>query len=91
MEKECQISALVSPTTRVLLDQQVRATGMKKGRLVEQALLHHLQALHELPADVIIQPRLVVDRRSGERIVKRIMASPRPTKALRALLKGDGD
>ncbi len=64
---------------------------MKKGRLVEQALLHHLQALHELPADVIIQPRLVVDRRSGERIVKRIMAPPRPTKALRTLLKGDGD
>ena len=91
MEKVCQISALVSPTTRVLLEQQVRATGMKKGRLVEQALLHHLQALHELPADVIVRPRLVVNRRSGERIVKRIMAPPRPTKRLRALLKGDGD
>ena len=77
MEKECQISALVSPTTRVLLEQQVRATGMKKGRLVEQALLHHLQALHELPEDVIVRPRLVVNRRSGERIVKRVMAPPR--------------
>jgi hypothetical protein len=91
MEKECQISALISPTTRVLLEQHVRATGIKKGRLVEQALLHHMQALHELPADVIIRPRLVVTRRSGEQIAKRIAAPPRPAKRLRALLKGNGN
>ena len=91
MEKDRQISALVSPTTRMLLEQHVRATGIKKGRLVEQALLHHMHALEELPADVIIRPRLVVTRRSGERIAKRIMAPPRPAKRLRALLKGDGD
>jgi hypothetical protein len=91
MEKECQISALISPTTRVLLEQHVRATGIKKGRLVEQALLHHMQALHELPADVIIRPRLVVTRRSGEQIAKRITAPPRPAKLLRALLKGNGN
>jgi hypothetical protein len=91
MEKECQISALISPTTRVLLDRQVRATGIKKGRLVEQALLHHLQALHELPADVIVRPRLVVTRRSGEQIAKRITTPPRPAKRLRALLKGNGN
>jgi hypothetical protein len=91
MEKECQISALISPTTRVLLEQHVRATGIKKGRLVEQALLHHMQALHELPADVIIRPRLVVTRRSGERIAKRITVPLRPAKRLRALLKGNGN
>ena len=90
MEKECQISALISPTTRVLLEQHVRATGIKKGYLVEQALLHHMQALHELPADVIVRPRLVVTRRSGERIAKRINSTPRPNKRLRTLLKGDG-
>jgi hypothetical protein len=91
MEKERQISALISPTTRVLLERHVRATGIKKGHLVEQALLHHMQALHELPADVIIRPRLVVTRRSGELIVKRVTAPRRPAKRLRALLKGDGN
>jgi len=90
MEKECQISALISPATRALLEQYVRATGIKKGHLVEQALLHHMQALHELPADVIVRPRLVVSRRSGERIAARITAPPRPAKRLRSLLKGDG-
>jgi len=64
---------------------------IKKGRFVEQALLHHMQALHELPADVIIRPRLVVTRRSGERIGKRITVPQRPAKRLRALLRGDGN
>lgn len=38
MEKETQISAFVSQSTRDLLQKHVRATGVKKGYLVEQAL-----------------------------------------------------
>ena len=89
MEKETQISAIVSQSTRDLLERHVRATGVKKGYLVEQALRHHLQALHELPAEIIVHPKLVVTRRSGEAIVKQ-MKSGKPTKALRDLM-GDGD
>jgi hypothetical protein len=89
MEKETQISAFVSQSTRDLLQKHVRATGVKKGYLVEQALRHHLQALHELPADVIVHPKLVVTRRSGEAILKQ-MRSGKPTKALRDLMR-DGD
>ena len=91
MEEESQISALISSQTRMLLEKHVRATGVKKGHLVEEALLHHLRALHALPADVIVPPRMVVSRRSGEEITKRITAPSRPTKRLRALMKGDGD
>jgi hypothetical protein len=58
MDKETQISAIVSQSTRDLLERRVRATGVKKGHLIEQALRHHLQALQELPADVIIHPKL---------------------------------
>jgi hypothetical protein len=89
MEKETQISAFVSQSTRDLLQKHVRATGVKKGYLVEQALRHHLQALHELPADVIVHPKLVVTRRSGEAILKQ-MRSGKPTRALRDLMR-DGD
>ena len=84
-----QISALVSPATKELLERHVRATGVKKGHLVEQALCHHLQALQELPADVIVHPKLVVTRESGRLILKQ-MESGRPTDALRALMR-DGD
>jgi hypothetical protein len=86
MDKEIQISAVVSETTRELLERHVRATGVKKGYLVEQALRHHLQALQELPADVIVHPKLVLTRKSGEEILKE-MDKAKPTRALRALLR----
>lgn len=89
MEKNTRISAIVSRATRDLLERHVRATGDKKAYLIEQALRHHLQTLEELPADVIVHPKLVVTRRSGEMILKQ-MKSGRATKALRDLM-GDGD
>jgi len=89
MDKETQISAIVSQSTRDLLERHVRATGVKKGHLVEQALRHHLQALNELPADVIIRPKIVVTRRSGAAILKK-MRSGKATKALRDLMR-NGD
>jgi hypothetical protein len=87
MERETQISAVVSRTTSELLDQHVRATGVKKGHLVEQALRHHLRALQELPVDVVVHPTLVVTRRSGQAILKQI-AKGIPSRALRSLLRG---
>ena len=89
MEQETQISALVSRTTKELLERHVRATGVKKGRLVEQALRHHLQALQELPADLVVHPKLVVTRKSGEAILKQIEKG-KPPRALHGLMR-DGN
>ena len=84
-----QISALISDSTRKLIEKYVRRTGVKKGHLIEQAVLHHLQALDEIPAEYIIQPRIVVSRRTGERMLRRA-ASAKPSPALRDLMR-DGD
>lgn len=86
MERETQISALVSRATSDLLERHVRATGVKKGHLVEQALRHHLQALQELPADVVVHPTLLVTRKSGQAILTQIETG-KPTAALRGLLR----
>jgi len=86
MEKETQISALVSAATRELLERHVRASGVKKGHLVEQALQHYLVALEQLPADVVVHPRLVVTRRSGEALLKQLRTG-KPTRALRDLMR----
>jgi hypothetical protein len=86
MERETQISALVSRTTSDLLERHVRATGVKKGHLLEQALRHHLLALQELPADVVVHPKLVVTKKSGKAILKHIQRG-KPTPALRDLLR----
>ena len=85
MDKETQISAVVSETTKELLERHVRATGVKKGHLVEQALRHHLQALQELPADVIVHPKLVLTRKSGEALLREIEKA-RPTDRRRRCL-----
>ena len=86
MDKDTQISALVSAATREMLERRVRASGVKKGHLVEQALQHYLVALEQLPADVIVHPRLVVTRKSGESILEKTRTA-KPTKALRGLMR----
>ncbi len=89
MKKETRISAVVSRTTKDLLGLHVRATGVKKGHLVEQALRHHLEALHELPTDVVVHPKLVVTRKSG-RAIARELKTGKATNALHDLMR-DGD
>jgi hypothetical protein len=89
MRKETQISAPISETTRERMQRYVRQTGVKKGHLMEQALLYHLRALDELPAEYIVPPRIVVSRKTGENMLKRA-ASSKPTRALRRLMR-DGD
>lgn len=89
--KESQVSAFISATTKDLLERRVRASGVKKGHLFEEALLHHLRALEELPAEIIVRPRIVVSLESGRKLVDRIASKEKPTRELRDLMGGDGD
>lgn len=68
-----------------------RATGVKKNHLIEEALQHHLVALRELPADILVHPRLVVSTRSGRELADRLQRKPTPTAKLRALMSRDDD
>ena len=91
MSRAIQISAPISKETKELLEQHTRATGIKKGHLIESALRYHLRALQELPADVIIPPRIILTRRSFEALAKRLRSPGQPTQALQELMRGDGD
>lgn len=80
-----QISAHISRTAKERLERCARETGITRSRLVEEALLHHLRALEELPADAIVPARLVLSRKSAER-VRKLLAKPRaPTEAMKRL------
>ncbi len=83
---ETQISAYISEATKRQVERYAEAHGVKKGYLVEEALLHHLKALRELPADIVIPPRLTVTVKSFERVVALIAKSGKPTRALRTLM-----
>jgi hypothetical protein len=86
---EVQISAIVSTHTKELVEEYSRASGVKKGHLVEMALLHHLRALQELPSDVIVPPRIVVRKEYAAELADRMEHPPKPTKAMKELMRGD--
>jgi hypothetical protein len=83
-----QISAEISQATKDLLERYSRAHGVKKQFLIESALLHHIQALEELPAGVIIPPRLVVSAASGRKIADLVSKRQKPTSELVELMRG---
>lgn len=83
-----QISAFISATTRDRLERYTEAHGLKKGAVIEAALLHHLQALDELPADVVVPARIVLTPDAFARVVDAVVAPPPPTDAMTSLMSG---
>lgn len=81
-----QVSAYLSDTTREQLERYAKEHGVKKGHLVEEALLHHLLALRELPADVIVPPTLELTSASFAEVSKLVATPRKPTKAMKALM-----
>ena len=86
MQNVTQISAFISTSTKERLERYTESHGLKKGSVVEAALLHHLQALDELPLDVIIPPRIVVSPEAFVQIVDLVANPPPPTEAMVALM-----
>jgi len=82
---ENQISAYISLGTNEMVERYAKARGLKKAHLIEDALLHHLQALRELPADIIIPPRIRVDEKTAEALRRRVHKPRQPTKAMKVL------
>lgn len=87
--KETQISGFIARDVKNDLERFVRARGLKKGYVIEQALRHHLQALKEIPEEFIVPPTLVVTNESFDALLKRLKKPPKPTAALRKLMRGE--
>ena len=80
-----QVSAVIADTTRERLERFAKQHGVKKYHLIETAVLHHLAAPEELPADVVVPPALVLCREEGADLIRRIERPAPPTPALKAL------
>lgn len=87
MHKDTQISAFVSCSTKEQLERYVRATGVEMNYLVEQDLQHYLAAFEQLPADVVVHPKLLVTSDSGKAVLRQLRTG-KPARALRALMHG---
>ena len=80
-----QVSAHISEETKARLERFVRRTGQTRARLIEDALLQHLQALEELPADAVVPARIVLSAQSAEGVRDMIARPPGPTEDMKRL------
>ena len=87
MDNEKQISAYVSRRTSDRLDFIARETGIKKARLIEDAINSHLDALAAVPSDAVIPTRVTLSDEDFDRLVERLR-KPQPTRALIDLMRG---
>ena len=87
MATTTQVSAHISEETRAEIEAYVKRRGVKKAYLIEEALQHHLQALREIPDDLIIPARLVLTSAAMTQIAERIAGDNQPTLALKALFR----
>jgi uncharacterized protein (DUF1778 family) len=84
-----QISAYISSDTKSLVENYSKKSVVKKGFLIEEVLLHHLQALKELPADIIIPAKIMLTEKSMSQIIDMLENPPQPTQALKELMRDD--
>jgi predicted nucleic acid-binding protein len=84
---ETQISAYISNETKAELEIYVKRRGVKKAFVIEEALLHHLQALREIPEDVMIPAKLVLNEESMLAVAKCLTLDQEPNADLRELFR----
>ena len=84
-----QVSAYISDETKATMEHYSAAYGVKKGYLIENALDHYLQALHEIPEEFIIPTKIVLTDASFQKVLDMIDNPPEPTDALKVLMRGD--
>lgn len=82
-----RISAVISPETQAQVEAHAKHLHIRKAVLIEQALQYHLQALREIPSELMIPPRLVLNRDSFAQVVDRLERNEPPTHALRILMR----
>jgi predicted nucleic acid-binding protein len=87
MSTTTQVSAYISEETKAEIEAYVKRRGVKKAYLIEQALQHHLQALREIPEELIIPSRLVLSDAVMAEIADIINQKEQPTEALTALFR----
>lgn len=86
-----QLSVTVSEETKEQLDRFAERHGLHPEVVVEQALLLFIEAYQDLTDEARIPTRLVLEGPTFDRLVDQLERPAEPSKALRALMRGDDD
>ncbi len=81
------ISATISTETKLSVEHYLKKTGLKKSFVIETALLHYLQALKEIPTDVIIPSQIQVNHNTFQQLVNLLENPPEPSTELKNLMQ----
>ena len=87
MTNATQISAQVSASAKQLLDEYSALSGIKKSRIVEDALWFYVRARQELPESAIIPARMVLDERGAAAVERSLTQPAAATGALVSLMQ----
>jgi len=87
MTNATQISAQVSASAKQLLDEYSALSGIKKSRIVEDALWFYVRARRELPESAIVPARLVLNERGAAAVERGLTQPAAATGALVSLMQ----
>ena len=87
MTHSTQISAQVSASAKQLLDEYSALSGIKKSRIVEDALWFYVRARRELPESAIVPARLVLNERGAAAVERSLTQPAAATGALVSLMR----
>lgn len=79
-----QISAYIHDDIKQKLENYSTAHGMKKGFLIENAIEYYLQAMQDLPSNIIVPSSLSISAKSYEKIEE--LSKKEPNEKLKELL-----
>lgn len=78
-----QISAYISDESKLLLENFSKHSGLKKGFIIEQAIVQYINTQQNLPNDIIVPPSVRVSKKVFDEI---IMSDNEPSNSLKKLL-----
>jgi hypothetical protein len=87
MTHATQISVQVSAAAKQLLDEYSAVSGIKKSRIVEDALWFSVRARQELPESAIVPARMVLTGRGAAAVERSLTRPPHATPALVSLMQ----
>lgn len=87
MTHSTQISAQISASAKQLLDEFSAVSGIKKSRIVEDALWYYLRARQDLPESAMVPSRMVLSEQGAAAVEKSLTEPPQPAPALVRLMR----
>ena len=84
-----QLAIELPDKTNAMIESYSQEIGIEKNFFIEEALLRHLQALRELPTDIIIPSKIMLSEEGIKQVFDLLENPPEPTEDLKKLMSNE--